>query len=268
MAIAEVPDDLSRYYAEQGYGEITADMPAVFAEREQAKLALLEPYMGGGAITELGPGPGWFARVASEHGYRPTAIEMDKQYCLRLRHLGVHAINSADPAAVLPTLEPSDAVVLWHVIEHLAEPWEVLRRCAENLRPGGVLAVSTPNPSSLQFRLLRGRWVHVDAPRHLQLIPLRTLVRRLAGHGLRHVRTVTDDPVGLELNRMGWEHMLRRHPTEPTASALCVRASVCLQRLMEPIERRGVVGAGYTVLLTRPRSDNFRARWAHGERAA
>ena len=62
---------------------------------------------------------------------------------------------------------------MWHVIEHLRRPWEVIERAAANLQDGGVLAIATPNPRALQFKLLRRRWAHLDAPRHLFLIPSR-----------------------------------------------------------------------------------------------
>ena len=35
------------------------------------------------------------------------------------------------------------------------------------------------------MRLLRGRWVHVDAPRHLTLMPLDALAERAGRGGLR-----------------------------------------------------------------------------------
>src|SRR5436190_2159200 len=65
-------------------------------------------------------------------------------------------------------LEPAsqDAVVLWHVLEHLADPGEALRRIRRWLRPSGALVVAVPNLSSLQARIGGDRWFHQDVPRH------------------------------------------------------------------------------------------------------
>jgi SAM-dependent methyltransferase len=176
---------------------------------------------------------------------------MDPTSCRRLeRELGVASVESDDPARALRQLAPSDAIVMWHAIEHLTSPWDVLAACAENLRPGGVLAVSTPNPQALQYRLLKGRWAHVDAPRHLQLIPEPALRARANAFGLWHVRTVTTDPVGLECNRLGWEMALRRHPARDPGSLAIARASFLMTRLTAPLERHGLWGSTYTSVFT------------------
>jgi SAM-dependent methyltransferase len=252
IALGEVPRDLARYYPVGAYGAAEEASRPEYLERERAKLELVNRYAPGREIVELGPGPGFFTRFASDNGFEVTAIEMDQSYCRELNEIpGVTAICSDEPAGVLATLKPSDAIVLWHVIEHLADPWQVLKRCVESLVPGGVLAVSTPNPNSLQFRLLRSRWVHLDAPRHLQLIPAQTLERELLQAGMVRMLTVTDDPVGRELNRMGWEYALRPRPARNGATPIRWRGSIVMAGLMAGVERRDLAGASYTSLFTR-----------------
>ena len=78
-----------------------------------------------------------FAKLASDAGYRYTGIEMDARCCAYLRsELGVEAIESDAPGDVLAQLPPSDAIALWHVLEHLPDPWGVVERAAANLAPG------------------------------------------------------------------------------------------------------------------------------------
>ena len=60
-----------------------------------------------------------------------------------------------------------DAVCIWHVFEHLAQPKQTLRIIGGLLRPGGYLFLSLPNIESVQSRLFRGNWLHLDPPRHL-----------------------------------------------------------------------------------------------------
>jgi len=203
-------------------------------------------------MIEIGPGPGMFTRVAQRGGYQVTAIEMEPQYCRQLRELlGVRAIESDDPAEVLPTLPPAAAIVMWHVIEHLPDPWLVLSRCVENLRAGGVLAISTPNPASLQFRLLGRYWAHLDAPRHLQLIPAGTLESRLAELGMRHCLTTSTDPVGLDCNRLGWEYAVRRYPARRPSTPITMAVSGAITLALSGIERRGLAGSTYTSVFLR-----------------
>ncbi len=250
--LAEVPSDLGRYYAAHGYGSAAeAEVPA-FVRREQAKLGLVERFARGTSMVEIGPGPGMFTRVAQRAGFDVTAVEMDPEYCRQLQDLlGVRAIQSGEPAEVLPALPPSDAIVMWHVLEHLGDPWRVLDSCVENLGAGGVLAISTPNPESLQFRLLGRHWVHLDAPRHLQLIPAGTLRQRLERLGMRHVLTTSSDPVGRDCNRIGWEYMLRLHPARRGATLASTGGGWLIARALAPVERRGRNGSTYTSLFLR-----------------
>ena len=46
-------------------------------------------------------------------------------------------------------------------------------------------------------RLLGKRWAHLDAPRHLCLMPEDALVSRLQTLGLRRLVAITGDPFGL-----------------------------------------------------------------------
>jgi SAM-dependent methyltransferase len=89
-----------------------------------------------------------------------------------------------------------DAVVMWHVLEHLDDPATALSRVRGWLRPGGRLVVSTPNLASWQARIAGSGWLHFDVPRHRVHFTdsgLRALLRRA---GFEPVRTV----------QMVWEH--------------------------------------------------------------
>lgn len=257
-----VPNDLGAYYATDGYGSVSQHEDPRFVRGEEAKLALVSRYAQGNQMIEIGPGPGMFTRVAVRAGYDVIAVDMDVEYCRQLHELlGVRAIASDDPAEVMPTLPRADAVVMWHVVEHLADPWRVLRSCVENLKPGGVIAISTPNPSSLQFWLLKRYWAHVDAPRHLQLIPHETLKSRLAALGMQHVLTATTDPVGLDCNRLGWEFAVRRHPARRPSTGTTMRISGYITSAASRIEHRGLHGATYTSLFLLPSGETGERRY-------
>lgn len=250
--MADVPGDLNRYYQADGYGTGADHFVEEFVRREEAKVALVRRFAPSGRLVEIGPGPGMFTRAAVRAGYDVAAIEMDARYCRYLiEELGVQAINSDEPARELPSLAPIQAVVMWHVIEHLPDPWEVVASSAESLESHGVLAISTPNPQSLQFRSLGRHWAHLDAPRHLQLIPHATLVSKLEEQGMRHVLTTTTDPVGLECNRLGWEYAVRGHPARRASSPTSMRLGKLATMILKPVETRGLLGTAYTSLFVK-----------------
>lgn len=60
-----------------------------------------------------------------------------------------------------------DAIVMWDVLEHLWDPRAVLRRLVPLLRPGGSLALSTPDIGAATARVMRRRWAFMTPPEHL-----------------------------------------------------------------------------------------------------
>lgn len=113
--------------------------------------------MSGGRLVEIGPAHGAFALQAVEAGFDVTAIEMDERCCRYLESVvGVAAVHDDRPHEILRDRPPSDAVVMWQVIERLPDPWRCLRSAAQNLHEGGVLLVATPNPAG-SSAAIRGR---------------------------------------------------------------------------------------------------------------
>jgi SAM-dependent methyltransferase len=250
------PADLSPYYGGGYYGfrpDGEADWQGneYLVEFQSFRLELLGRHVGPGALIEIGAGTGAFASAAQRAGYDVAAIEMDERSCRYIANrLGVHAINSERPVEVLPTLGSARVVALWHVLEHLPNPAEVLTAAAERLEPGGILAIGVPNPLSLQFRLLRSRWAHLDAPRHLVLIPAPALIERAQTLGLSCVELTTSDPFGRHCDLHGWSYALTRRPgVGPTR--FNTHRGYALRRLASPLERRGLRGSAMLMLLRR-----------------
>jgi 2-polyprenyl-3-methyl-5-hydroxy-6-metoxy-1,4-benzoquinol methylase len=250
--LSDVPSDLGSYYPKDYYGDPSLEELDRAAAHEQPKLELLSPYVRKGSLVEIGPAFGAFARAAQRSGFGVTTIEMDERACAYLEHVvGVRAVCSDAPESVLAGLAPVDSIVLWHVLEHLGDPGAVLREAARALAPGGVLAVATPNPDAFQFRLLRKRWAHVDAPRHLSLIPFVALRNEAEQLGLRLADVTTSDPAGRHWNMFGWEYAIRRHPPHRASSRVTRIAAQLMALLMAPWERRGMGGAAYTAVFVK-----------------
>jgi SAM-dependent methyltransferase len=252
-SLVNVPADLGHFYPPEYYvlpdaGQLDALVPA-----EMHKLELISRFVSPpGRLVEVGPAGGVFAYAARQAGFEVTAIEMDERTCAHLREtVGIEAVQSAHPETALAELPPSRAIALWHVIEHVPEPWALLDAAAANLEPGGALTVATPNPDSLQFRLLRARWAHVDAPRHLFLLPLDAVRDRAEAAGLRLAHVTTSDRAGRQWNRFGWEYALRRRPAAGPVSRPVAGAALGLTLAMRPLEHTGMRGTTYTAVFVK-----------------
>ncbi len=257
--MVDVPDDLARYYAgdyhrfgPDGQPEWTHN--PTLLEVEAFRVRMLRARVQPGTLIDIGAGPGAFAAAAQAEGFAVTAIEMDERCCRYMRdRLGVSAICSDDPLAALAAQPPARAISMWHVLEHLPDPAGMLAIAAERLEPGGVLALGVPNPRSLQFRLLGARWAHLDAPRHLCLMPEDALLARLRQHGLRPLQATTADPFGMLCSLHGWVYALRRRPAPADSPASVIHAARLLTRALGPLEHRRRRGAALTLLAVKER---------------
>jgi hypothetical protein len=92
-------------------------------------------------------------------------------------------------------------VVLWHVLEHVANPKNMLQEIARILKPGGRLVVAVPNFSSWQARWARAAWFHLDLPRHLFHFPAPALCKLIGECGLD---CVSESHFSLRQNPFGW----------------------------------------------------------------
>lgn len=254
LSLAEVPEDLSPFYTAAYYAlpRNRAELLACGSEAEREKLALVQRFAPGGRLLEIGPSAGRFLALAKDAGYAVQAIEMDEACCRFLEsELEIEALHCADPAAALADAGPYDAIVLWHVIEHLRDPAGAIAACARALSPGGCLVISSPNPDSLELRVLGPRWAHLDAPRHLALLPARTLRRIGAEHGLRVALETTDGPAAIDHVRCGWCDSLTNQAGSPASFRARRMLGAGLVRLMWPIERASGSGPAVTLVLQR-----------------
>jgi 2-polyprenyl-3-methyl-5-hydroxy-6-metoxy-1,4-benzoquinol methylase len=246
-----VPSDLGRYYPANYYAVPTSlSQLASAAELERYKIDLVRQFVAGGRLLEIGPAYGSFAYLARKAGFTVDTIEMDEGCCRFLREVvGVRALCSSDVPAALQELPLFDVIALWHVIEHVPDPWRVLEAAAAHLSPGGVLVVAAPNPDAYQFRLLGAHWAHVDAPRHLTLPAAALIEGAVRAHGLRTELCTTGDPGSIGWNHFGWEMSLRTWGRWRPARLLLRLLGRVAGLLAQRIEQRDGLGSTYTLVL-------------------
>ena len=114
---------------------------------------------------------------------------------------GIHFFTAKDLAELHFEENFFDAVVIWHVLEHLPQPFAVLDEIQRILKPGGVLAVAVPNFGSLQSRFFGAYWFHLDLPRHLFHFSAANLQQALEQ---RHFKPVKITTHSLEQNIFGF----------------------------------------------------------------
>jgi hypothetical protein len=254
VSLANVPADLSIYYAAD-YHRIpscAADLERG-AEHDSYKIDLVRRFASRGHLLEIGPGWGAFCLLAKRAGFTVEAVEMDQRCCDFLRsELGVPAIRGDDPVAALQQASRQDVIALWHVLEHVRDPWRLLEAASGKLTHGGVLLVATPNPDALQLSIFGGFWTHVDAPRHLHLVPRDVLCERVARLGLDVHLVTTTDAGSIGWDDFGWRFSLANlSPTRLLKRPFRLAGRV-IGKLAAPIERAAGRGSAYTAVFRKP----------------
>lgn len=134
----------------------------------------------GARVLDAGAGRGRLVAALREAGYDARGIEPSRRSTSLARAAGqpveLRSIEEHDD-------EGLDAVVLWHVLEHVEDPRATVARMRSWLRPGGLLLLGVPNAGSLQARIGGPGWLHFDAPRHRVHLTPRGLGTLLASEG-------------------------------------------------------------------------------------
>jgi len=222
-----VPSDLGKYYPPDYYQiPSSIDELRINAEKyERYKIEIVKQFKKAGKLLEVGPATGGFALLAKEQGFNVDVIEMDKRCCDFLSTaVGVNVHNSTESDAVLESLdEKFDVIALWHVIEHLQDYRSVLSAAIRRLTHDGILVIAAPNPGALGLRMFRKYWAHLDAPRHVALIPIYLLTRQLQLMGMKPILITTKDTGSLHWNKFGFERSVRNYVADGSRFPLIVR---------------------------------------------
>ena len=102
--------------------------------------ALLSP---GIDLLEIGSGSGAFLKKSSDSGANVTGIEYDliAQEWIN-KKLNLKNFESLD---MLPTDQRFELIVMFHVLEHVADPIKFITDIAERLKPTGTIVIEVPN---------------------------------------------------------------------------------------------------------------------------
>ncbi len=146
------------------------------------------PWHGQGRLLDFGCGGGSFLERMRDQGWNVTGMDISADTAGRVSaRLGVPVHVGTLPH---PKLSPEsfDVVTMWHVLEHVHRPVEVLREARRLLTPSGRLYVAVPNIASWPYQWFGKSWFGLELPRHLTHFAPDTLTATLSAAGFHGVR--------------------------------------------------------------------------------
>lgn len=215
-----------------GYRDYVADRKHIELKFRDV-LERLERHGAQGEVLDVGAGPGFLLAAARRRGWPGRGVELNPWAAAHARErVGVDVRTGAFGAVPLADGQ-FGAVTMMDFLEHVPRPAEAMAEAVRVTRPGGLLAVLTPDAGAPVSRLLGARWPEVlRAPGHLTLFSASGLARLLERHGYE---------------------VLGRHSVGKTSSAATLLADVspaapATARLVRPVVERGPL-AGRTLTL-------------------
>lgn len=131
-------------------------------------LSIAERLAGRGPLLDIGCGTGQFLRFARDRGFWPlVGIELLPRVARAARELAGAGIVVADLTRTVTRQDHFAVVILWDVLEHVADVRSFLYHARGLLRPGGVAIIGTVHRNGLSLRFLKERALTVAPPEHL-----------------------------------------------------------------------------------------------------
>ncbi|NWF64825.1 MAG: class I SAM-dependent methyltransferase [Chloroflexi bacterium] len=150
----------------QGYDEYL-EISGNWIKTFTLRLKQIAPYKSAGKALDIGCGPGYFLTAAQRLGFDVYGLD-PSDYIVNMgqknwgSRIQLGLIETADYAP-----ESFDLVVAFDTFEHIYEPKGFVNAIHRILKADGVLAITTPDPSSMLAKISGKNWVSFKLPEHV-----------------------------------------------------------------------------------------------------
>ncbi|PCJ89609.1 MAG: hypothetical protein COA57_01705 [Flavobacteriales bacterium] len=214
------PEELARAYDTSYYGVGEEKFNEGWIEKmldyfRGKRADIIKNHLGEkGKVLDIGCGNGRFLSFVKDRGnFEIFGIEPE----------GGSAKRAADIKGInlkIGFLEENDfeseslnAITLFHVFEHLTEPKATLEIIQKILKRGGILVMSFPNIGSWQAQIFKGKWFHMDPPRHLFFFATKDFKQLMTELGFELIRekhfSIEYNPYGTQQSILNMFHKKR-----------------------------------------------------------
>jgi 2-polyprenyl-3-methyl-5-hydroxy-6-metoxy-1,4-benzoquinol methylase len=172
LVTTPVPANLGEYYKSASYISHTDSRKTFFDKvyqivknyALQQKLSLLNSFKTTTkSILDVGAGTGDFLSVCKRDAWDTLGVEPSAAAREAAAKKGIYL--KANVSEIKN--QEFDVISLWHVLEHVENLEETIKRLKGLLKPDGRLVVAVPNYKSNDAQFYKEHWAAYDVPRHL-----------------------------------------------------------------------------------------------------
>lgn len=151
-----------------------------------------------GRLVEIGCGTGDMLKSFADWGWQVEGVDFDPVAVGNARGKGL-LVRQGDLLSQQYPSNSFDAIFASHVIEHVPDPTTLMIECRRILRPGGRIAMLTPNANAWGHSMFREYWRPLEPPRHLHLFTVGSFgkMARAAGLSVEELRTSAHGAAGI-----------------------------------------------------------------------
>jgi 2-polyprenyl-3-methyl-5-hydroxy-6-metoxy-1,4-benzoquinol methylase len=139
-------------------------------------------------LLDVGCGSGTLISLLKRRGFRVRGVDFSAEAASIAKSENDVDVAVGSLEQVHFPDQSFDVVTLFHVMEHVTNPRQVLEEVSRILRPGGALILQVPNIESWQFKMFGAKWYGLDIPRHVIDYSRQSMLKLLNDTGFSPVR--------------------------------------------------------------------------------
>lgn len=242
--ISFYPDTYHAYSDDHGFvAQVLVGIRAVLRGRKYRNLLS----GGKGSLFDVGAGDSRHFRELKRYVELECAgVEIQPEMAAKARAAGFDVTTGTlESMDITPHLARYDIVSMNHVIEHVDDPVEVMRRVRDILKPRGWVVGQLPTNTGWESAVFGSAWAGYHYPRHLQVFSRRGLVEMLEGLGYQGVRIHSAPHCQIAISiqnallAWGWKPRMQ-FGRSPIYGALLL-ASLPLEVAIAVLDRSGII---------------------------
>ena len=189
------PKNLDKYYQTTNYISHTDNAQNIFEKIYQLvkkytlrkKIKLINQYSKNDrSILDIGCGTGEFLALAKKENWNTFGVEPNENAREKTALKNIHVTPSLEKVGQ----QKFNVISLWHVLEHLPDLQNQIKKITALLKDEGTLLIAVPNYKSYDAKHYKENWAAYDTPRHLWHFSQNSISQIFKEHKFKVIETL------------------------------------------------------------------------------